>query len=262
MIASTFALGTTQTFPSEAQAFKAYPQIVIALKSQIHRFRRLGIAPIAAAGQFGAPLGPRRPRARVAAVPAAPAAAAAAAAAAERRRRRSGRRRRSRRTGGGGTSLGGFNNADNSSLGDVNGMALPAILNEVISVTGTYPFPFTTSPSTTPTDPSIGVIPNPLGPVLVFGNNLTIGGTAGTGTGGGGAGGGAEPVAAEAAEPVAAVAVAAATGTTGVSANVTASRRPTSPSITTGSWARSTAASRPTSRPRRSTSRPSAAPSR
>ena len=55
----------------------------------------------------------------------------------------------------------GFNGADNASLGDVNGMSLPAVLNEVISVTGTYPFPWTTSPSTTPNDPPIGVIPNP-----------------------------------------------------------------------------------------------------
>ena len=76
----------------------------------------------------------------------------------------------------------GFNSADNASLGDVNGMSLPAVLNEVISVTGTYPFPFTTSPSTIPTDPPVGVIPNPLGPVLVFGNALTIGGTASTST--------------------------------------------------------------------------------
>ena len=69
-------------------------------------------------------------------------------------------------------------------------MSLPAVLNEVISVTGTYPFPFTTSVSTTPNDPPIGVIPNPLGPVLVFGNALTIGGTANTGNGGTGGGGG------------------------------------------------------------------------
>ena len=61
-------------------------------------------------------------------------------------------------------------------------MSLPAVLNEVISVTGTYPFPFTTSPSTIPTDPPIGAIPDPLGPVLVFGNALTIGGTAGSTT--------------------------------------------------------------------------------
>ena len=61
-------------------------------------------------------------------------------------------------------------------------MSLPAVLNEVISVTGTYPFPFTESPSTIPTDPPVSVIPNQLGPVLVFGNALTIGGTATTST--------------------------------------------------------------------------------
>ena len=59
-------------------------------------------------------------------------------------------------------------------------MSLPAVLNEVISVTGTYPFPFTESPSTIPTDPPTSVIPQQLGPVLVFGNALTIGGTAST----------------------------------------------------------------------------------
>ena len=90
------------------------------------------------------------------------------------------------RGGTGNTLTGGFNNADNASLGDTNGMALPAILNEAISVTGTYPFPYTTDPSSTPNDPSIGVIPDPAGPILVFGNALTIGGTASTGGGGGG----------------------------------------------------------------------------
>jgi hypothetical protein len=52
----------------------------------------------------------------------------------------------------------------------------------VISVTGVYPFPFTESPSTIPTDPPTSVIPQQLGPVLVFGNALTIGGTASTST--------------------------------------------------------------------------------
>ncbi len=44
--------------------------------------------------------------------------------------------------------------------GDVNGESLPAVLNEVISVTGSYPFPFQTGPTATPNDPPIG----PLGP--------------------------------------------------------------------------------------------------
>ena len=94
--------GRPETFATEAQAFKSYPQIVIALKNQLHRFRKLGIAPIAAAGQFGAPLGAgsataaprvaagrRRWRRRRAAV------AAAERAAVRRRRRR--RRHRDRR---------------------------------------------------------------------------------------------------------------------------------------------------------------------
>ena len=173
VIAATLAFGTTQTFTSEYTAYKAYPQIVIALKDQLHKFRKEGIAPIAASGQFGSPLGSSSSTTTTG-------------------------------TGGGTSGSGtgyiepGFNNSDNSSLGDVNGMSLPAVLNEVISVTGTYPYPFTDSPSTIPTDPPVGVIPNLLGPLLVFGNALTIGGTAtpttsgttGTGgTGGAGAGG-------------------------------------------------------------------------
>ena len=49
-------------------------------------------------------------------------------------------------------------------------MSLPAILNEVISVTGEYSFPFALSPSTLPIDQPIGSIPRPTGPVIVFGN--------------------------------------------------------------------------------------------
>ena len=117
VIASTLAFGTTETFTSEYTAYKQYPQIVIALKNQLHRLRKLGIAPIAASGQFGAPLGATSSTST---------------------------------TGTTGTSTGivapGFNSADNASLGDVNGMSLPAVLNEVISVTGTYPFPFTKVP--------------------------------------------------------------------------------------------------------------------
>ena len=92
----------------------------------MHRLRKEGMAPIAAAGQFGAPLGATSSNST------------------------------SGGTTGGGTTGGtssssswsgyidpGFNNADNTALGDVNGMSLPAVLNEAISVTGTYPFPFT-----------------------------------------------------------------------------------------------------------------------
>ncbi|APW59356.1 hypothetical protein [Paludisphaera borealis] len=181
VVASVFAFGTTQTFATEAQAYKNYPQIVIALKNQLHKYRRLGIAPIAAAGQFGAPLGASS----------------------------GGSTGGTGGTGGGttggtgGGTTGGttgittqFNNSGaNPSIGDNDGMSLPAVLNEAISVTGTYPFPYSTDASTTPNNPPIGAIPNPLGPVLIFGNALTIGGTAssttGTGNGGGSGGGGA-----------------------------------------------------------------------
>ena len=78
-------------------------------------------------------------------------------------------------------------------MGDVKGISLPAVINEVISVTGVYSFPFQLTPSTAPIDTPTGVIPNKLGPILLFGNSLTIGGTASSsttgGTGGTGTGG-------------------------------------------------------------------------
>ncbi len=74
-------------------------------------------------------------------------------------------------------------------------MSLPAVLNEVISVTGVISFPYDQNATSTPVDAVDGVIPNPLGPILLFGSSLTIGGTAsvntGSGTGGTGGGGGA-----------------------------------------------------------------------
>ena len=142
VIASTYAFGTPQTFPSEAAAFKSYPQIVIALKNAMHRLRKLGIAPIAAAGQFGAPLGAGSASGTTTGG-GGPARAAAGGGGGRRRRRG---RWRHRDGPGRAFPLAGFNSADNASLGDVNGMSLPAVLNEVISVTGTYPFPFTTEP--------------------------------------------------------------------------------------------------------------------
>jgi len=158
VVAASFAFGSTQTFQTEVNAYKNYPQVVIALKNAYHKFLKEGIAPIAAAGQFGAPLG--------AGVP-------------------------SSTTSGTTTRIPGDNNADNSALGDVNGMSLPAVLNEVISVTGVFSFPYDQTPSSTPTDQVDGVIPNPLGPLLLFGDALTIGGTATAATSGGGGGGGA-----------------------------------------------------------------------
>ena len=74
-------------------------------------------------------------------------------------------------------------------------MSLPAVLDEVISVTGVYSFPYDETPSSPPTDKVDGVIPQPLGPILLFGSALKIGGTAtvgssSTGGTGGAAGGG------------------------------------------------------------------------
>lgn len=57
---------------------------------------------------------------------------------------------------------------NNVTSGAVNGMAIPAVYNEVVSASGVYPFPFTQDASTPPTDPSPGVIPRPSGPVLLF----------------------------------------------------------------------------------------------
>ena len=61
----------------------------------------------------------------------------------------------------------GTNNATNATVGDVNGIAFPAILNEVISVTGTYPFPYTYGPTTTPNLPPTGVAFGSVTPVLI-----------------------------------------------------------------------------------------------
>ncbi len=54
VIAAMFGFGTTETFDSEGSAFRRYPQIVIAFKNQLKKYRSLGIAPIIPAGQFGA----------------------------------------------------------------------------------------------------------------------------------------------------------------------------------------------------------------
>lgn len=57
---------------------------------------------------------------------------------------------------------------NNVSNGSVNGMAVPAVYNEVVSASGVYPFPFVQDATTPPTDPSPGVIPRPSGPILLF----------------------------------------------------------------------------------------------
>jgi hypothetical protein len=64
-----------------------------------------------------------------------------------------------------------------TTAGDVNGMSIPAILDEAVSVTGSSPLPYSQDASTPPTDPSPGVYPRPLGPVLVFGANNGLTGT-------------------------------------------------------------------------------------
>lgn len=156
VIAATIGFGTNDTFDSEGTAFRFYPQVVIAFKNQMKKFRDLGIAPIAAAGQFGAP-----PNA-------------------------SGGGGGGGNNGGGGgnaggnTNAGATNNAQNASVGDVNGMSLPAVLNEVISVTGVYPFPYQGQPDSIPTDPANTIIPRVSGPLLVFGGTTTPGGSSTT----------------------------------------------------------------------------------
>jgi hypothetical protein len=166
VIATTIGFGSTATFSSEGAAYRLFPQIVISFKNQLLKLRKLGIAPIAAAGQFGAPF------------------AAGSSS--------------STTTGTGSTTTtttpvaAGNNNNDNANVGDNNGMALPAILNEVVSVTGSIPFPFATGPNTPPTNPPIGVVPRPLGPALIFGSTntgVTIGGTPSTTTGSSGGSG-------------------------------------------------------------------------
>ena len=151
MIAASFAFGTTQTFQTEVDAYKNYPQIVIALKNAYHKFLKEGIAPIAASGEFGAPLGAGSPRARPARRRAAPAAA-----------------RRST----------GDNNADNTSVGDSNGMSLPAVLER--GHLGDRRLLVPVRPERRRRRRPIrstASFPIRLGPILLFGSSLTIGGT-------------------------------------------------------------------------------------
>ena len=129
VVAVNMGFGTSATFQTEGIAFRKYPQITISLDNELKKLRDLGITPVAAAGQFGTPVG-----------------SGAAA---------------------------------STTAGDTNGMALPAILDAVVSVTGSSPLPFSENASTPPTDPATGVYPRPLGPVLVFGANN---GATGTGT--------------------------------------------------------------------------------
>lgn len=47
-------------------------------------------------------------------------------------------------------------------------MAIPALIREVVSVTGTYAFPFQPDAQTTPDDPATGFIPRPPGPWQIY----------------------------------------------------------------------------------------------
>ena len=139
VIATNLAFGTTTTYPTETGPFKSFPQVTIAFKNEFQKFRQLGIAPIAAAGQFGGVATGASTGGSV----------------------------------GGGTAGGG-------SIGDVNGISFPAVLNEVISVTGSYSYPYAGDAHTPPTDPGTGVVPRPPGPILLYGFPVT--GTISAGT--------------------------------------------------------------------------------
>jgi hypothetical protein len=155
VIASTFGFGTTETFNSEGVAYRRYPQIVIAFKNQLKKYRNLGIAPIAATGQFGSPYA-----SGVSTITSTTTTTTTTS------------------NAGGAT-----NNQQNPNVGDVNGIAFPAILNEVISVTGSYSFPFSTGPAGLPTSPPSSAVAGgstpipPQVPLLVGISNSTIGGT-------------------------------------------------------------------------------------
>jgi hypothetical protein len=58
----------------------------------------------------------------------------------------------------------------NANFGDTQGMSIAAVLNEVISVTGSYTQPFTQTARTSPIDEGTGVIPRPVGTILAFGD--------------------------------------------------------------------------------------------
>ena len=62
-------------------------------------------------------------------------------------------------------------------------MALPAVLDEVISVTGVYSFPYDQTPGSPPTDQFTTVLAREVfGPVLLLGSSATLGGTASSGS--------------------------------------------------------------------------------
>lgn len=122
VVTATMGFGTVDTFDTEGTAFRVFPQVVLSFKNQLQRFRKLGITPVAAAGQLGVPYG--------------------------------------------GTAI--------ANGGDVQGMSMPAVLNEVVSVTGTSPFPFQNSPIKTPNDPAGSPLGRNYGPFIVTQDGLTV----------------------------------------------------------------------------------------
>lgn len=136
VIASTMAWGTANTFPTEGQAYAAYPQVVASFKQQLAKIRKLGITSIASAGQFGTPKG-------------------------------------STTTSGSTTT---------ASTGDFDGMSMPAVLNEVVSVSGSSAMPFYLTPNTDPMDPNIGPYPRANIPAQLRGTSSS-GSTTSIGTG-------------------------------------------------------------------------------
>jgi hypothetical protein len=122
VVAANFGFGTATTFATEGVAYRFFPQVALALKGQFTKIRKIGIAPIAAAGQFGAEQG----------------------------------------------------ETPTTTNGTFDGVSMPAVFNEVISVGGTFSFPFSTGPTAPPTDQPTGVLPRPLGPILVTDNTGAI----------------------------------------------------------------------------------------
>ena len=128
VVGATMAWGTQTSFPTEGQAYKAYPQVVASFKQQLAKIRHLGITTVAAAGQFGTP----------------------------------------QASSSSSTGTNNNNNTGTTTTGltgDFYGMSMPAVLNEVISVGGTTAMPFYLTPNTDPTDPTVGAYPRAFIPV-------------------------------------------------------------------------------------------------
>jgi hypothetical protein len=130
VIGSTMAWGTQTTFPTEGQAYQAYPQVVASFKQQLSKIRKMGITTVAAAGQYGQQQG---------------------------------------------------STTTSTTTGDFNGMSMPAVLNEVVSVGGTTAMPFYLTPNSDPMDPNVGAYPRAFIPVQFSGTTSST--TTGVGTG-------------------------------------------------------------------------------